>query len=100
MAKMQMCFITAQYFIPFGENIIGPIVSGRGLRQGDPISPKLFIIGAEGFSALISKYEFEGLIYGCRLARSAPTISHLFFVDDSYLFFNLRRRSVCLLSGC
>ena len=57
------------------------------MRQGDPLSPYLFIICAEGLSAIIQEYEHKGLIHGCKVARAAPRISHLFFADDSFFFF-------------
>uniref|UniRef100_A0A803P6E4 RNase H type-1 domain-containing protein n=1 Tax=Cannabis sativa TaxID=3483 RepID=A0A803P6E4_CANSA len=64
----------------------GPILASRGIRQGDPLSPYLFTLCAEGFSTLIQKYETNRWIHGCKIARSAPTISHMFFADDSYLY--------------
>jgi hypothetical protein len=62
------------------------IQPSRGLRQGDPLSPYLFLLCVEGFSALIRQAQRDQKIYGIRIARQAPEISHLFFADDSILF--------------
>ncbi|KAL8103570.1 hypothetical protein AgCh_027952 [Apium graveolens] len=67
--------------------VFGDIVSQRGIRQGDPISPYLYILCVEGLSAIMRRNEEAGLIHGCTIARGAPTISHLLFADDSYFFF-------------
>ena len=58
----------------------------RGIRQGDPISPYLFLIAAEGLSCLL-KSSSESSIAGIKVAPTAPTINHLLFADDSLLLF-------------
>ncbi|KAH9792028.1 putative reverse transcriptase/RNA-dependent DNA polymerase [Citrus sinensis] len=68
-----------------------------GLRQGDPLSPYLFLLSAEGLSSLIAKYEKAGLIHGVQVARKAPVISHLLFADDCFLFFRANQMEANLI---
>jgi len=58
----------------------------RGIRQGDPLSPYIFILCAEVLSSLIEKSQKEGYVHGISIATNAPKISHLLYVDDSILF--------------
>lgn len=62
----------------------------RGLRQGDPLSPYLFLICAEGFSALLNHAEEEGRIARVKICQSAPRVSHLLFVDDSQILIRAK----------
>ncbi|XP_062094300.1 uncharacterized protein LOC133800357 [Humulus lupulus] len=80
------CVSSVSYKIISGCHELGPIIPSRGLRQGDPLSPYLFIICAEGFSALITDYVRRGKVQACKVARGAPKVSHMFFADDSYLY--------------
>lgn len=66
-----------------GGKEMGPIIPTRRIRQGDPISPYLFIICHEEFTALINRYIQKGWIHGCRVANEALSISHILFFDDS-----------------
>ncbi|GAU25274.1 hypothetical protein TSUD_17870 [Trifolium subterraneum] len=59
---------------------------GRGLRQGDPLSPYLFILVTEGLSTLIKHYVDCGDIHGVKICRGAPPMSHILFADDCFLF--------------
>jgi hypothetical protein len=58
----------------------------RGLRQGDPISPYLFLLAAEGLSGLLKQSQQSPHLQGIKVAPSAPAVNHLLFVDDSLLF--------------
>ncbi|KAA3486800.1 reverse transcriptase [Gossypium australe] len=58
----------------------------RGLRQGDPLNPYLFLICAEGFSTLIQDAKQKGWMLGAPIGRERLSINHLFFADDCILF--------------
>ncbi|XP_039690618.1 secreted RxLR effector protein 78-like [Medicago truncatula] len=72
---IMLCVETVDYYVLVNGNVTGPIIPGRGLRQGDPLSPYLFIICAEGLSALIRKAEARGDINGVKVCNNAPIIS-------------------------
>ena len=57
----------------------------RGLRQGCPLSPYLFILTTEAFSSLLQQAEQQRLIHGLSFGKELK-ISHLLFVDDSLVF--------------
>ncbi|XP_021620613.1 uncharacterized protein LOC110620962 [Manihot esculenta] len=57
---LTMCFSEVSYNINFNGNWIGPIVPSRGLRQGDPISPYIYLVCAEGLSLLLKDVESSG----------------------------------------
>ncbi|XP_074377717.1 uncharacterized protein LOC141719240 [Apium graveolens] len=53
----------------------GDVKPHTGIRQGDPISPYLYILCAEGLSSILRRHEEAGLIHGCVVTRGAPSIS-------------------------
>ncbi len=63
----------------------GYIKPARGIHQGDPLSPYLFLICVEGLTSLLRKSENEGLIHGLAASHYGPRVSHLLFADDSLL---------------
>ncbi|XP_019181782.1 PREDICTED: uncharacterized protein LOC109176840 [Ipomoea nil] len=87
---IMLCVTTVSYNILLNGSRSLPIAPTRGLKQGDPLSPYLFIICAEGLSLLLQQAQSQGKIHGCRVARGALPISHLFFADDSLLFFKAK----------
>jgi len=74
------CVKTVTYKINVNDEYTETILPRRGLRQGDPLSPYLFVICAEGLSALMEDAERRGLIEGVGICHGAPGISHLFFL--------------------
>ena len=94
---IMLCVTSMTYSVCGNGKEIGPITPRRGLRQGDPLSPYLFLICAEGLSCLLQKETSRGRIHGCSIARSAPMINHLFFANDSFLFFRAdEEESTCI----
>ncbi|OMO90013.1 reverse transcriptase [Corchorus capsularis] len=83
---VMQCVRTVSYSILVNGVQTRRIVPSRGIRQGDPLSPYLFLLCMEGFSSLLQHAERIGDIHGVEVARNAPCISHLFFADDSLLF--------------
>ena len=77
------CVKTVKYKFRINGQLTDEVIPGRGLRHGDPISPYLFLLCAEGFSAMLHHAESVGQIEGIKLANSAPTVTHLLFADDS-----------------
>jgi len=59
---------------------------GRGLRQGDPLSPFLFLLAVEGFNVLMEALTRNNLFSGFQVGNSASTmVSHLQFADDTLI---------------
>jgi hypothetical protein len=81
------CVTTARYSIRFNGYLLDSFAPTRGLHQGDPLSPYLFLFVADGFSFLIREVIHDGSLRELHICRRAPVISHLLFDDDSLLFF-------------
>lgn len=79
------CISTASFSVLINGVAKGLIYPQRGLRQGCPLSPYLFIICAETFSNLLVQAEKIKLINGLKFSR-ALSISPLLFADDSLIF--------------
>lgn len=88
---MMLCVTSVSYSICFQGSNIGPIIPKRGLRQGDPLSPYLFLLCVEGLSLSLKDAANRSSISGCRICPHAPAITHLLFADDSFLFFKANK---------
>jgi hypothetical protein len=80
------CICTIQYSVLIDGVPKGYINPTRGIRQGDPLSPYVFLLCAEGLSALFQQASAMGHLKGIQSCRGGPWVSHLFFADDSLLF--------------
>lgn len=62
--------------------------STRGLRQGDPLSPSLFILAEEVLSRGLSRLGRSGGVLPFSVPRGCLSITHLLFADDTIIFVN------------
>lgn len=83
---IMLCITSVTYSIKINGKPTGHITPKRGIRQGDPLSPYLFLLCAEGLSTLIQQAVGRGQMDGISVCREGPKISHLFFTDDSLIF--------------
>lgn len=86
-----------------------PFKLERGMRQGDPLSPFLFVMVAEAFNHIMRRAIERGIMEGIEVGREKVMVSHLQFADDTLVFcpakmrciINMRRLKDCfhLLTG-
>jgi len=63
-----------------------PITPSRGIKQGDPLSPYIFIVCMDWLGQLMEGKCAEKLWNSVKSSKSGPSFSHLFFADDLVLF--------------
>ncbi|XP_013624410.1 PREDICTED: uncharacterized protein LOC106330501 [Brassica oleracea var. oleracea] len=80
------CVTSVSFSVMVNGSSYGHMNGTRGLRQGDPLSPTLFILCADVLSSLIQQAERNNEIQPVRLSIGGPSISHLLFADDSLFF--------------
>ena len=80
------CISTVSYSFLLHGHQFGHLKPQHSVRQGDPISPYVFLICAEAFSCLLQEADHCGNISGVRARVAGPKISHLLFADDTLLF--------------
>ena len=80
------CVSTVSTSILFNGEALDPIFPSRGIRQGDPIFPYLFIMCMDYLGQLIEEKCSGKLWHPVKASQSGPAFSHLFFADDLILF--------------
>ena len=89
MGWIKWCISTAPFSVMLNGSLEGFFRSSRGLRQGDPLSPYLFVLGMEAFSLLVDRAAEGGFISGYKFKGRNGTerqITHLLFADDTLVF--------------
>ncbi|XP_056691898.1 uncharacterized protein [Spinacia oleracea] len=90
---IMQCITTTSYSILINNEPSDFFKPQCGLRQGDPISPYIFILVMEVLSRMMLKLEATGQIKGIKFSRNSPSISHMFFADDSLFRFKANQKS-------
>lgn len=82
---LRACVCTPSFTIGYNGTIQGHFKGKRGLRQGDPLSPYLFVIAMNCLSHLLNKGAAEGR-FGYHAKCHSSKLTHLCFADDLLIF--------------
>lgn len=92
------CVTTVTYSFLINGAPQGKVTPSRGLRQGDPLSPYLFILCTEVLSGLCLNAQQNGRLRGLQVAQRSPYVNHLLFADDTMIFCKTNERNCRELS--
>ena len=95
------CISTAKFSVMINGVPASFFSNSKGLRQGDPLSPYLFVLGMEVLSILIRRVVDGGFLSGCRIrgrGEEEMIVSHLLFADDTIIFCEASKEQLSALS--
>ena len=88
------CVSSVSYTLLVNGSLTSTFHPTQVLRQGDPLSPYFFLLCANILSISLLQAEYSNKIKGVKMGGSSISFTHLFFADDSLLFFKNDRNSL------
>ncbi|CAL1383881.1 unnamed protein product [Linum trigynum] len=80
------CIRSVKFSILFNGEATDLFTLSRGIRQGDPLSPFLFILMSNALTFFIDKEVAQEHLKGIKLNSRCPTNTHCLFADDTFIF--------------
>ena len=93
------CLSSVNFSVFINGKPRGHFGASRGIRQGDPLSPFLFILIADTLSRLMKRACDKDLIEGFVIGRDKVRLSHLQFANDSIFFMSNKEDNIINLMG-
>lgn len=94
------CVSTVKYQICINGELIDSFTPMNGIRQGDPLSPYLFVLCVEKLSHITFDLAQKGSWKAVKSSQSGPMVSYLFFVDDLILFAEASVKQARIMKDC
>ncbi|XP_039003778.1 uncharacterized protein LOC120130649 [Hibiscus syriacus] len=99
---IRVCITTPKYYVCLNDSLVGYFKGARGIRQGDPLFPYLFVMVMNVLSAMLNKAAKHG-IFKFHLKCRRISLTHLSFADDLLVFCHGSLESIlgvqCILEG-
>jgi hypothetical protein len=83
---IMQCITIVHYSVVVNGVPMGDLRPSREIRQGDPLSPYLFLLCVEVLSAQLQYADKMGMLSGVPTSSVGPRLNHLFFADDNLIF--------------
>lgn len=94
------CISTVHYSV-LGNGSPCSFFSGtRGIRQGDPLSPTLFILVADLLSRILARSKSASKLSGVKTSRTNLGISHLMYADDLVIYYKANTTEALEVKRC
>ncbi|XP_043698530.1 uncharacterized protein LOC122649300 [Telopea speciosissima] len=94
------CITLVNYKLLINGSIRGGVIPSRGIRQGDPLSPAIFVLCSHALSSLLMVATSHGPIQGIKVRNRITPLTHLLFVDDSLVFYGVSLQEVQNIKAC
>lgn len=98
--NIMRCITTARMSIRWNGEALEAITPTRGIRQGDPMSPHIFVLCVERLSQMITEAERRGSWKGIHISRNGPSLTHLLFADNMILFGEATETQLKVMMDC
>jgi hypothetical protein len=95
-ALVMECVSTPSFSVLLNGEPHGFVSPSRGIRQGDPLSPYLFLFCAEGFTTLLRQAEQDKRLSGVSICKGCPRDNTYFSWMIALCFAKLRQKSVLI----
>jgi hypothetical protein len=92
---IRLCISTSSFSVLLNGSSFGHFTPSRGLWQGDPLSPFLFIIGTEVISRLLHQS-----LRGFKISCSCDPLNHLLFADNLVIFTSATSSESSIIKTC
>lgn len=94
------CLESSSFKILWNGDKTENFLPSRGIRQGDPLSPYIFVICMKYLSHFIAYLVNNGSCKAMKAGRQGPSISHLIFADGLLLFAEASKEKMHTILKC
>ena len=91
---IKYCLESALVFILVDESLLKQFTPKKGLKQGDPLAPFLFLITVEGLVEVSKKVVRKNLIESLEIGCKKVKVNMLQYADDTLFFCNANTKNV------